>query len=189
MVLQALLCWVTEQPETRRPHWLCPDLHTYILQTGGEYCGLEDQAVRKGNWLEQERDSQVDLMLEMSYTRLRGSINQVKYGRIENLRNRAELQIFETWLEDNRDKLTPNTTGLVEDLVRVGKEKCGEVEAGMEQLVSLLSAGHRDRARETAEGVEKARAGKRDKMRELMATVSYVWRHEDRDSHNISFSV
>ena len=176
-----------DQPAASRPHWLCPELQIYILQTCQEYCALEDQAVKKGAWFEQERDNNVDLKLEMLYTRLRSNINQVKYGRIENLRNRRELEIFNSWLENNKEKLKPSTAEDMLRLLRTGEEKCREVETGMEKLVTFLSSGERDRARQVAESVEALRASKRNNLREILSTIMQAWRGQ-KGLDNISFT-
>ena len=71
-----------------------------------EYISLEEAAVNKGSWISAERDPDYDLGLDMAYSRLRTSVNKVKYGRIENMRHSAELNIYTRWLEENRAKLT-----------------------------------------------------------------------------------
>ena len=38
-------------------------------------------------WVGSTRDKDYDLMLDMAYTRLRTSLNRVKYSRIENMRH------------------------------------------------------------------------------------------------------
>ena len=74
--------------------------------TAREYISLEEAAVSKGSWISQERDPDFDLGLDMAYSRLRTSVNKVKYGRIENRRHMAELDIYAQWLEENKERLT-----------------------------------------------------------------------------------
>ena len=180
--------WATELPERCRPGWLCPDLQSYIITTAREYCELEQAALRRESWLLHERDSNVDVMLELTFTRLRSSVNQMKYGRIENRRNRRELEVFSTWLEANKDRLKVETRELMSRLVRIAEEKCGQVETHLEEFVSLLSAGEREQARLSANNLEDARTGKRNCMKELRYSGIQAMRLGGKQLDIISFN-
>ena len=178
--------WASELPEASRPAWLCPELQSYILTTAREYCELEQAALRKESWLLHERDSNVDVMLELTFTRLRSSVNQMKFGRIENRRNRRELEVFSAWLEANKDRLKLDTMEAMARLVGTAQEKCEEVESQLAEFVSLLSAGDREKAGLTANSLEEARTGKRISMKELRYSGIQAMRGKQLDI--ISFS-
>ena len=182
--------WATELPERCRPAWLCSDLQSHILTTAREYCELEQAALRKESWLLHERDSNVDVMLELTYTRLRSSVNQMKYGRIENKRNRRELEVFSAWLEANKEMLRVETMELMSRLVGTAKDQCDQVETHLEEFVSLLFAGDGDRekARQTANNLEDARTGKRKSMKELRNNGIQAMRLGGKQLDIISFN-
>ena len=180
--------WATEIPENVRPAWLCPDLQSYIITTAREYCELEQAALRRESWLLHERDSNVDVMLELTYTRLRSSLNQMKYGRIENRRNRRELEVFSAWLEANKEMLRVETRELMSSLVGTAKEQCDQVETHLEEFVSLLFAGNREQARLTANNLEDARTGKRNCMKELRYSGIQAMRLGGKQLDIISFN-
>ena len=180
--------WATQLPASCRPAWLCPDLQSYILTTAREYCELEQAALRRESWLVHERDSKVDVMLEMTFTRLRSSVNQLKYGRIENQRNRRELEVFSAWLEANKDILRAETRELMSGLVLVAGDLCDQVETQLEEFVSLLFAGDREKARMTANNLEDARTGKRNCMKELRSNGIQAMRSGGKQLGIISFN-
>ena len=180
--------WATELPERCRPAWLCPDLQSYILTTAREYCELEQAALRKESWLLHERDSIVDVRLELTFTRLRSSVNQMKYGRIENKRNRRELEVFSAWLEANKDRLRVETGELMARLVEIAKEQCDQVETHLEEFVSLLFSEDREKARLTANNLEDARTGKRKSMKELRINGIQALRLGGKQLDIISFN-
>ena len=173
--------WATEIPESVRPAWLCPDLQSYIITTAKEYCELEQAAVRKESWLLHERDSNMDVMLELTFTRLRTSVNQMKFGRIENRRNRRELEVFSAWLEANKDRLRLDTRELMLSLVGSAQEQCEQVERHLAEFLALLSAGDREKAGLTANSLEAARTGKRNSMKELRMSGLQAMRSKQLD--------
>ena len=180
--------WATEIPESVRPAWLCPDLQSYIITTAKEYCELEQAAVRKESWLLHERDSNVDVMLELTFTRLRSSVNQMKYGRIENRRNRRELEVFSTWLETNKDRLREDTRELMSSLVETAQDQCDQVDRQLGEFVSVLFKRDREAAMTTANSLENARTGKRNSMKELRNTGIQAMRSGGKQLDIISFS-
>ena len=180
--------WATEIPENVRPAWLCPDLQSYIITTAREYCELEQAAVRKQSWLDHERDSNVDVMLELTFTRLRSSVNQMKYGRIENRRNRRELEVFSAWLETNKDQLKEDTMELMSRLVETAQDQCDQVDRQLGEFVSVLFTGDREAAMLTANSLEDARSGKRNSMKELRNNGIQAMRTGGKQLDIISFS-
>ena len=61
----------------------------------------------------------------MAYTKIRGALAGVKYGRIENKRHRRELLIYKQWLEDNRENLRDSTSGQLTRLLNRAEGKVG----------------------------------------------------------------
>ena len=111
------MSWLQGLPPTSRPHWLCYDLHLYMESTAREYISLEEAAVSRGSWISSDRDPDYDLGLDMAYSRLRTSVNRVKYGRIENRRHTEELARYYRWLQENRARLKVTILTLFKTLV------------------------------------------------------------------------
>lgn len=169
--------------------------------TAMEYISLEEAAVNKGSWISHERDPDYDLGLDMAYSRLRTSVNKVKYGRIENRRHSAELNIYTQWLAENRDRLSVSviiltldliigmrsmminyfqagTVGLVEGLLTLARDKVERSEEILAEYVSLLRTGAREEAGTRASRLESLRGEKRGVMRDLVRLV----KHEGRQA-------
>ena len=94
--IQALLSWLSSQ---ERPDWVCEDMEEYLVEAGRKYCEVENTACTMTTaWVGVERNSDYDLELEMAYSKIRGALARVKYGRIENKRHKKELEIYRAWL-------------------------------------------------------------------------------------------
>ena len=158
--------------------------------TAQEYISLEEAAVKKGSWISHERDPDYDLGLDMAYSRLRTSVNKVKYGRIENRRHSAELSIYTQWLEENRERLTVShinpqndddlmillqagTVGLLEGLLTLARDKVEKSELILAEYVSLLVTGAREEAGSRASRLDSVRQEKRGVMRDLVKLVKH----------------
>ena len=176
--VQALVGWLSEMPPSSRPHWLCDDLYSFMKDNAKEYWSLEDAAVLQGGWISRERNPDYDLMLDMAYSRLRTSVNRVKYGRIENMRHKRELELYQEWMVDNKDRLRDNTVSLLETLIRSAGDKIGDVDSRLMEYVSWLSSGDKDQARQCADLLETIREGKRNTMKELVQTMMQTWNKE-----------
>ena len=111
----------------------------------------------------------------------------MKYGRIENRRNRRELEVFSAWLEANKDRLKLDTMEAMARLVGLAQARCEEVESQLAEFLSLLSAGDREKACQTANTLEEARTGKRNSMKELRYSGIQAMRAKQLDI--ISFSL
>ena len=136
--VKALLTWLEQLPGDRRPVWLCQDLFSYMEDTGHEYVSLEDAALVGGGWIGQTRNKDYDLMLDMAYTRLRTTVNRVKYARIENMRHRQELAVYQQWFNSNKTHLKSNTVRLLEDLIAAAWSKVTEADAKLQDYVASL---------------------------------------------------
>ena len=165
--------------------------------TAKEYISLEEAAVNKGSWISHERDPDYDLGLDMAYSRLRTSVNKVKYGRIENRRHTAELAHYTQWLEENRERLTVSfsiwniamhwseirsmrmnllqvgTAGLLEGLLKLAGDKVEKAELILAEYVSLLRTGAREEAGSRASCLDSVREEKRGVMRDLVKLIKH----------------
>ena len=139
--IQALLTWLSDQKAGGRPHWLCEDLTEYLVEAGRDYCKTEDSACQGTSWVGVERNGDNDLVLEMAYSKIRGALAMVKYGRIENRRHSMELDIYKNWLEENRDSLRDSCGGQMDKLLNRAEKKVREVDVRIVQYVGALSTG------------------------------------------------
>ena len=186
--VKALLTWLEQLPGASRPHWLCQDLFSYMEDMGHEYVSLEDAALVQGGWIGQSRNKDYDLMLDMAYTRLRTTVNRVKYARIENMRHRQELDVYQQWFNNNKVHLKSSTVSLLEDLMAAAGSKVAEADAKLQDYVASLETRDREKIRSQAKVLDKVRSGKREAMTELMQTLKSSWNKEAKQTDFVTFA-
>ena len=184
--IRALQTWISEQQGGKKPHWLCDELEEYLVEACREYCRIEDSACKGSSWVGIERNGDSDLVLEMEYSKIRGALAGVKYGRIENKRHRRELHIYKQWLEDNRENLRDSTSGQLSRLLNRAEGKVGEVDSQLSDYVVVLCTGG-ESAREAKEALETSRIGKRMVMKEAVQTIVHSWKGEGRNLSFVSY--
>ena len=122
-----------------------------------------------------ERNTEHDLELEMAYSKIRGALARVKYTRIENKRHKEELDIYKSWLQENRENLRDSTNEQLSRLCNRAEQKVVTVDSRMAEYVAAL-ASKSSSVRELKEDVETARHSKRDLMKEVLQTIVHSWK-------------
>ena len=127
-------------------------------------------------------------MLDMAYTRLRTAVNRVKYARIENMRHRQELDVYQQWFNNNKVHLKSSTVSLLEDLITAAGSMVAEADAKLQDYVASLETRDREKIRSQAKVLDKVRSGKREAMTELMQTLKSSWNKEAKQTDFVTFA-
>jgi len=183
--IQALLTWLSE----KQVHgWMCDNMRKYLMESCKEYCDVENTAREGRPWVGVERNSDHDLELEMAYSKIRGAFARVKYGRIENKRHKAELQIYKAWLEANWDNLRNSSREQLKRLCNRAEDKVEKGNACMDAYVESL-ASKTSTVREAKEDLEVARISKRNLMKEVVQTIIHSWKGDGRNLPFVTYEL
>ena len=169
--VKTLLTWLRDQPPALRPHWLCEDLQSYIEDSARNYCSMDDTLVDESGWGGEQRGT--DLRLDMAYSRMRTSVNKVKYGRIENRRHASELEVYKDWVDRHQTLLKRSTVDILEKLLSVAKDNVGVIDEMYPKYITcLLLEENKEEIRAKVEDIENHRRGKRKAIKEILNTIS-----------------
>merc|ERR1719427_1683428 len=169
--VRTLLTWLRDQPPALRPHWLCEDLQSYIEDSARNYCSMDDTQVDESGWGGKQRGT--DLRLDMAYSRMRTSINKVKYGRIENMRHASELVVYKDWVDRHQTLLKRSTVDILEKLLSVANDNVGVIDEMYPKYITcLLLDENKEQIRAKVDNIEKHRRGKRKAIKEILNTIS-----------------
>ena len=123
----------------------------------------------------------------MAYSKIRGALARVKYGRIENRRHAEELAIYRIWLQDNKSELRESTRSQLSSLLERAASCVQEVDHRLGDYVAVLSKGG-ESARNAKEGLELSRSGKRKILKEALQTIVYSWKGDGRKLSFVSYA-